>query len=609
MTSDKTLSIIIKANDQASKVLDQVANKADMSSKSIHKSLMDASGASTKFALALTATAAAAGGLLGYGAKVAGDLESARQGFVTLLGSADKADEVINRIKKDAAATPFELLGLIQANQQLTAVTKNGIRSEEVLMNVGKALAASGKGQAELDRIIANLQQIGLTGKITEMDVRQFGMSGINILELLGDYYGTTAAQAGEMVKDSSDAFADLEGAFAKAGGAGGQFAGAFTSQAGTFNQLMSNMRDSVSIFMADLVTQSGVFEMIKSGLAGIINFLEVNKQKFVDGLIATFGWIRDNGALLIGIIAGGLTPAFYALAVGIWATMAPLLPFMAAGAALGLILNTLANSFGGWSNVINIARTALSQVWAVVSAALMPSLSALWRTISNELIPSLMRAWEVLSPLLIPAMKILAVVVGATLIGALYIAINALNIMISTFSNLSNWIGNFYQVVASITVSVVSAIRGMAGGVSSGVSGIYGALTSPFEAAYRTISSIVDKIMGAVRNVTGAASKISDSAGGAAGRVGSWLNPFRAAGGPVSAGRPYIVGENEPELFVPNSSGQILNQKQMSDAGIGQGSVFNMYGSINLGSSGAVDRFFERLNSQKEMGELGVGI
>lgn len=33
----------------------------------------------------------------------------------------------------------------------------------------------------------------------------------------------------------------------------------------------------------------------------------------------------------------------------------------------------------------------------------------------------------------------------------------------------------------------------------------------------------------------------------------------FRADGGPVSAGQPYIVGEKRPELFVPNRSGTIL--------------------------------------------------
>lgn len=39
------------------------------------------------------------------------------------------------------------------------------------------------------------------------------------------------------------------------------------------------------------------------------------------------------------------------------------------------------------------------------------------------------------------------------------------------------------------------------------------------------------------------------------AGLLGS---PGRATGGPVSAGRSYVVGERGPELFVPSSSGRI---------------------------------------------------
>jgi hypothetical protein len=46
----------------------------------------------------------------------------------------------------------------------------------------------------------------------------------------------------------------------------------------------------------------------------------------------------------------------------------------------------------------------------------------------------------------------------------------------------------------------------------------------------------------------------------------------MKASGGPVVAGRAYIVGENEPELFIPEQSGRILNQKQMR-AAAGRGS------------------------------------
>ena len=52
----------------------------------------------------------------------------------------------------------------------------------------------------------------------------------------------------------------------------------------------------------------------------------------------------------------------------------------------------------------------------------------------------------------------------------------------------------------------------------------------------------------------------------GLSGLVGSLLgSPGRATGGPVSAGRSYVVGERGPELFVPSSGGRI---EKMSGGG-----------------------------------------
>ena len=50
---------------------------------------------------------------------------------------------------------------------------------------------------------------------------------------------------------------------------------------------------------------------------------------------------------------------------------------------------------------------------------------------------------------------------------------------------------------------------------------------------------------------------------GGMAGLLGQSLGlllglPGRATGGPVAPGRAYLVGENGPEVFVPNASGRI---------------------------------------------------
>lgn len=48
---------------------------------------------------------------------------------------------------------------------------------------------------------------------------------------------------------------------------------------------------------------------------------------------------------------------------------------------------------------------------------------------------------------------------------------------------------------------------------------------------------------------------------GGTGGLLGGLAGAFtgRQSGGPVSAGRPYVVGEHGPELFVPGRSGQIV--------------------------------------------------
>ena len=40
------------------------------------------------------------------------------------------------------------------------------------------------------------------------------------------------------------------------------------------------------------------------------------------------------------------------------------------------------------------------------------------------------------------------------------------------------------------------------------------------------------------------------------------------AEGGPAQAGRPYIVGEEGPELFVPNTSGTVIPNDQITGSG-----------------------------------------
>lgn len=74
-------------------------------------------------------------------------------------------------------------------------------------------------------------------------------------------------------------------------------------------------------------------------------------------------------------------------------------------------------------------------------------------------------------------------------------------------------------------------------------------------EIAAQAMQSGLDAIFGALR--------LPGGSGGAGNMFGSLIGavfgaPGRATGGPVSPGRPYMVGERGPELFVPTSAGRV---------------------------------------------------
>ena len=72
---------------------------------------------------------------------------------------------------------------------------------------------------------------------------------------------------------------------------------------------------------------------------------------------------------------------------------------------------------------------------------------------------------------------------------------------------------------------------------------------------------------------------------------------PMLAKGGPAMQGKPYIVGEKGPELFVPRTSGQVIPNDKMNDFGSGGGSrsqpTINNYYTVNAVDAKSVAQLF----------------
>ena len=96
-----------------------------------------------------------------------------------------------------------------------------------------------------------------------------------------------------------------------------------------------------------------------------------------------------------------------------------------------------------------------------------------------------------------------------------------------------------------------------------------------------KIIDAQLDKILGQFGERFGSAATGGDRKG-LGGFVGNLIGGlFKANGGPVKAGQPYIVGERQPELFVPRTSGTILPSVPS-----GGGGTTNMI-TVNVDASG----------------------
>jgi tape measure domain-containing protein len=503
-----------QAQDDIKNIGDETEKTGDKA-KQASFSFRDFASAAGLGATAVLGMAAAG---IGFGAKIAGDLESARQGFVAILGSAEKADATMARIKREAAATPFEIPGLVKGTQALAAITKDGDKAIDMLMDVGKAVSTSGKGQAELDRVVLNLQQISSTGKVTAMDIKQF-QSAIPIFNDIVKGAGMTVDQ----LQNADNAGELLALAFKHAGEEGGIAAKGFTSQAGTFNQLVSNMGDSLTIFASDFVTQSGIFNVVKDAIGGFTTFVSTASPIIIQFTKDVLG--NEQGlAILGGIIGGLLVAAGIAFLITFGPIILATLAFAAAGAALGFVLSLL------WPVIQTVTQFLMEhQTWLVaigtfIAVMLVPTIWGLITSVVTMAVTFITTA--------IPAIIATIIAMGPLILTALLVAA-VIALVYKAWTN--NW-GNIRGVTESIINFIIGKINSLIDKMNALI-GIYNAVVSKLGAANLKIGEIgklgaisIDKTVN-VSSSSGGSSALPDFSS-FSGDSGSFIGPQQSSNG-----------------------------------------------------------------------------
>lgn len=264
----------------------------------------------------------------GIGAAISGSMakEQAVTGLTTFLGKEGAGDAYAN-IRKDAEISPYGTESLLGVNRALISAGLNAKDAREDTMNLANAIAAVGGGDAELSRMAANMQQIKTVGVATAMDIKQFGMVGINIYEMLARSTGKTIDQ----VKEMDVTYDQLAKSLAMARDAGGIYAGALEAQGQTRAGRRNAIKDMAENALVDLGDAMSPI---------IIQFLDLGQKALS----------------YVGPAIQKITP--YIQMISEWL-----------GVAIYYITN-LGTETGGWMGYVFIIADILGTVWQILQNA-----------------------------------------------------------------------------------------------------------------------------------------------------------------------------------------------------------------------------------------------
>ncbi|MCJ7840503.1 tape measure protein [Lederbergia sp. NSJ-179] len=387
------------ANEIAStsKELDQQVSKLAKTSKSLQdlgKRLKDVgsdmSDIGKDLSLKVTAPVVGlAGALVKTGVEYKAFKEEAKQAFTVLLGSAEAAEEHMDRIMAFAKTTPFAFPDLVSANRKLVSFGMEAEKTEPVMEAIANAVAAMGGGAQEIGTLADVFAKIQSGGKITGEELNRFSDQGVNALAILANQAGVSMDEMRKKISagaiDSETAIAGLvDGIMNGTEGVAGETAklgGSLDALSGTWKGALDSMKGAWRR-AGDAIVSDDMFSKMTESVGKLTEI--INKLPEILGPVAD-----TLGTMLIGLIDNlsvladwflNLDPVFQQMVVklGLVAVAAgPLLLVLGKTiTVVGSVISTVGTLIGWFGKLIPIIKVVgvfiggiSAPVWGVIAA------------------------------------------------------------------------------------------------------------------------------------------------------------------------------------------------------------------------------------------------
>lgn len=356
--------------------------------------------ASVTLTAPLTALAVAA-------TKNAVEFDSLRRGLEVIAGSSAEAAKQLERLKEIAKAPGIGFQEAIQGSIRLQAVGFSAQDAEKALVQFANAVALTGGGRDELERVTVQLGQLAAKGKVVAQDLKPIIEAAPAVGQALLQAFGTVNSEDIQKLGLSSQQFFDkLTDALTKLPRAAAGAKNAFENFSDSVFRASLAIGDAIlppltklANFLEPILTRlSEAFRQLPEGVQlAVIAFgaliAALGPILFVlGGLISGIGAIGTAIAAILPILSSIGLPAILAILAGFALVLTEV---TAAVAALGLAWKT--NFLGirqlveDASKVITESFARIKQIFAEATARILPSLES----ITRKILGAINQAWE----------------------------------------------------------------------------------------------------------------------------------------------------------------------------------------------------------------------
>lgn len=177
------------------------------------------------------------------------NIEQLQTSFEVMTGSADKARDVIDKLKKIGAETPFELSQLAETTQLLM---NYGFTADEAIERMMMLGDISQGNSEKMSRIATAYGQMSSAGKVSLEDIKQMIEAGFNPLQEISDTTGESMSSLYDRISKGTLSIDEITASMQRSTSEGGKYFQSMDKQSQTLNGKWSTLKDTFNEFLGN---------------------------------------------------------------------------------------------------------------------------------------------------------------------------------------------------------------------------------------------------------------------------------------------------------------------------------------------------------------------